>query len=108
MVARCLELGIEDFDTAANYGDSEQALGIALRASGRPPSTYRIHTKIAGTEPRFSTPDWSAAAAELTFSESYALLGSITTIRAHGLRHADRPSPNSPWLRDWCSPGRVP
>jgi aryl-alcohol dehydrogenase-like predicted oxidoreductase len=104
MVARCLELGIEEFDTAANYGDSEKALGIALRASGRPRTAYRVHTKIAGTEPRFPTPDWSAAAAEISFAESSALLGSITTIRGHGLRHADRPSPNSPRLRDWCAP----
>ena len=104
MVARCLELGVEEFDTAANYGDSERALGIALRASGRPPTAYRVHTKIAGTEPRFPKPDWSAAAAELTYAESFALLGPITSIRAHGLRHADRPSPNSPRLRDWCAP----
>ena len=104
MVARCLELGVKEFDTAANYGDSERALGAALRASGRPPSAYRVHTKVAGTEPRFPTPDWSAAAAEHTFAESFALLGPITTIRAHGLRHADRPSPNSPRLRDWCAP----
>jgi hypothetical protein len=104
MVKRCLELGIEDYDTAPGYGDSEQALGAALRANGAGARVCRVHTKIAGTEPRFPTPDWSAAAAELSYAKSLALLGPITTIRAHGLRHADRPSANSPRLRDWCEP----
>ena len=61
----------------------------------------------ARNEPeRFAPPgDWSAAAATATHAASRALLGrNITTIRVHGLRHSDMPSPNSPRLRDWCAP----
>ena len=106
-VRRAIELGVREFDTAPAYGDSERALGIALlraTAAGVDPPV-QVHTKIAGNEAdRFPEPDWSAEAAEITYTASKKLLGKIATIRAHGLRHDDRPSPNSPRLRDWCAP----
>jgi aryl-alcohol dehydrogenase-like predicted oxidoreductase len=108
-VALALRRGIREFDTAPAYGDSETTLGRALVAArAREIADIRVHTKIAGTEQRVldarGRHDWSAATAEFTAAESAKLLGRLTTIRAHGLRHSDLPSPNSPRLRDWCAP----
>ncbi|MXZ03671.1 MAG: aldo/keto reductase [Chloroflexi bacterium] len=43
LIARALELGINMFDTAANYGDSEEQLGQAL--NGVPRDAFLIATK---------------------------------------------------------------
>lgn len=43
LIARALDLGINMFDTAANYGDSEPQLGQALK--GVPRDSYLIATK---------------------------------------------------------------
>ena len=43
LIARALDLGINTFDTAANYGDSEEQLGQAL--NGVPRDTFLIATK---------------------------------------------------------------
>ncbi len=43
LIARALDLGINMFDTAANYGDSEPKLGQALK--GVPRDSYLIATK---------------------------------------------------------------
>ena len=46
LVMRCLDLGINLFDTSKNYGDSEQILGRALR--GVPRDSYHLVTKWWG------------------------------------------------------------
>ena len=46
LVRRCLDLGINLFDTSKNYGDSEQILGRALR--GVPRDLYHLVTKWWG------------------------------------------------------------
>ena len=43
LIARALDLGINMFDTAANYGDSEEQLGQAL--NGAPSDSFLIATK---------------------------------------------------------------
>jgi diketogulonate reductase-like aldo/keto reductase len=89
-VRRALEVGIVNFDTAANYGDSEQTLGVALAAAAELAAPLgaqlRVHTKTAGNEPRFDgiADGCSAEAAVVTHECSTALLKQpITTIRVH-------------------------
>ena len=46
LIRRCLDLGVNLFDTSKNYGDSELILGRALR--GVPRDSYHIVTKWWG------------------------------------------------------------
>lgn len=86
-VAAALEAGIDWFDTAAAYGDSEVQLGKALAAAGAG-DTSTVITKVRGdpaSEPRFSTENQTAAAASYTNHVSKERMGikKIHTIRFH-------------------------
>ena len=86
-VAAALEAGIDWFDTAAAYGESEVQLGEALAAAGAS-DTATVITKVRGdplSEPRFEQEDQSAAAASHTNAVSKDRMGlkKIHTIRFH-------------------------
>jgi len=86
-VAAALEAGIDWFDTAAAYGESEVQLGEALAAAGAS-DTATVITKVRGdpgSEPRFEQEDQSAAAASHTNTVSKDRMGlkKIHTIRFH-------------------------
>ena len=87
-VAAALAAGIWQFDTAAAYGQSEELLGNALAAAGSSAEGARVVTKMRGdpsSEPRFTAPDRTAAAAGFSLQVSRQAMGldKVHTLRFH-------------------------
>ena len=84
LIARALELGINMFDTAANYGDSEEQLGKALNAVPR-------HSFLIATKWTWKTPDGKLPNAESLFASVERSMSRFNTdvidiMQIHGIR----------------------
>jgi aryl-alcohol dehydrogenase-like predicted oxidoreductase len=90
-VRRALELGINLFDTAPSYHDSEVVLGQALREGG---AACVVATKIGGGHPWFAARDHDAL--RRSVDESLRRLGraSIDLLLVH---EPDRKTPHDWW-----------
>lgn len=116
-VAAALDAGIDSFDTAAAYGESEVQLGEALAAAGARAGSATVITKVRGdpgSEPRFTKEDQTASAAAFTNRVSKQRLGleKIHTIRFHDandqrITEALRPDGLLAGLRELRSAGAI-
>jgi len=90
-VKRALELGVNYIDTAPSYGNSEEALGIALEGLD---FDYYIATKLGGRPVPFNAQD--KAALTYSFEESLRLLKKdrVDLLLIH---EPDRPGQNDWW-----------
>ena len=59
-VRRAIELGVNYIDTAPGYGDSEEALGRALRSLGGTDRPLILSTKLGGRPQPFNPQDKAA------------------------------------------------
>lgn len=86
MVRRALELGVNFFDTAAGYGDSEAILGRAL--AGVPRENYVLATKVQAARD-----DWTATSEDVVASVERSLarlrVDVIDVMQFHGVKPAD-------------------
>jgi aryl-alcohol dehydrogenase-like predicted oxidoreductase len=94
IVGRCLELGINYVDTAPAYGASEEVLGKALVAAGRP---CIVSTKLGGKPKPFDPQDRDAL--RRTFEESLRLLNR-ERVDILFIHEPDRPRQYE-WFPDW-------
>jgi aryl-alcohol dehydrogenase-like predicted oxidoreductase len=95
-VRRAVELGVNYIDTAPGYGNSEEALGRALRklARGAP---LILSTKLGGRPQPFNPQDKAALTTSL--EESLRLLGR-DTVDILMIHEPDRPGQYD-WWSDW-------
>ena len=86
MVRRALELGVNFFDTAAGYGDSEAILGRAL--AGVPRENYVLATKVQAARD-----DWTATSEDVVASVERSLarlrVDVIDVMQFHGVKPED-------------------
>lgn len=86
MVRRALELGVNFFDTAAGYGDSEAILGRAL--AGVPRENYVLATKVQAARD-----DWTATSEDVVSSVERSLarlrVDVIDVMQFHGVKPED-------------------
>ncbi len=86
MVRRALELGVNFFDTAAGYGDSEGILGRAL--AGVPREDYVLATKVQAARD-----DWTATPEDVAASVERSLarlnVDVIDIMQFHGVKPDD-------------------
>ena len=96
-VRRAVELGVNSIDTAPGYGNSEEALGHALRALGGAAAPLILSTKLGGRPQPFNPQD--KAALHRSVEESLRLLGrdQIDILMIH---EPDRPGQYD-WWSDW-------
>lgn len=94
IVHRALELGINYFDTAPAYGDSEKALGIAIYGVTQP---CIISTKFGGRPQPFNPKDKNKL--RKSFEESLKLLRR-DTVDILFIHEPDRPGQYD-WFLDW-------
>ncbi len=92
-IRRALELGINYIDTAPGYGDSEKAIGEALKELGKLKKPLIISTKLGGRPTPFLAQDRKCL--EASFNESLRLLGreQIDMLMIH--------EPDRPGQYDW-------
>ncbi len=83
LIARALDLGINLFDTAANYGDSEIWLGEALRGVAR--DTYLVATKWTWKTPDGVLPDPSSLVESTERSLKRLNTDVIDIMQIHGI-----------------------
>ena len=83
LIARALNLGINLFDTAANYGDSEEQLGQAL--NGVPGDTFLIATKWSWKTPGDELPDPDALVESVERSMRRLNTDVIDIMQIHGI-----------------------
>jgi len=96
-VRRAVELGVNYIDTAPGYGNSEEALGRALRNLPDSDSPLILSTKLGGRPQPFNPQDEAALRASV--EESLRLLGR-DTIDILMIHEPDRPGQYD-WWRDW-------
>jgi aryl-alcohol dehydrogenase-like predicted oxidoreductase len=96
-VRRAVELEVNYIDTAPGYGNSEEALGHALRSLGDAAAPLILSTKLGGRPQPFNPQDKAALFASV--EESLRLLGRdrIDLLLIH---EPDRPSQYD-WWSDW-------
>ena len=85
LVSRALDLGVNYIDTAPLYGDSEELLGEALAAVGKP---VQVATKVGFDPDDF---DYSAGAVLRSLERSLRRLG--VERHDHGADPRSQPSP---------------
>ena len=96
-VRRAVELGVNYIDTAPGYGNSEEALGRALRKLPDGGSPLILSTKLGGRPQPFNPQDKAALRASV--EESLRLLGR-DTIDILMIHEPDRPGQYD-WWSDW-------
>ena len=84
LIARALDLGINMFDTAANYGDSEEQLGQAL--IGVPRDSFLIATKWTWKTPDGNLPDTDSVVSSVERSLRRFSTDVIDVMQIHGIR----------------------
>ena len=84
LIARALDLGINMFDTAANYGDSEEQLGQAL--NGVPRDSFLIATKWTWKTPDGNLPHTDSLIASIERSMRRFNTDVIDIMQIHGIR----------------------
>ena len=84
LIARALDLGINMFDTAANYGDSEEQLGQAL--NGVPRDTFLIATKWTWKTPDGNLPNTDSLVESVERSMCRFSTDVIDIMQIHGIR----------------------
>lgn len=84
LIARALDLGINMFDTAANYGDSEEQLGQAL--NGVPRDTFLIATKWTWKIADGNLPNTNSLVASVERSMRRFSTDVIDIMQIHGIR----------------------
>ena len=84
LIAQALNLGINMFDTAANYGHSEEQLGKALY--GVPRNTYLIATKWSWKTPDGNLPNTDSLIASVERSMRRFNTDVIDIMQIHGIR----------------------
>ena len=84
LVARALDLGINMFDTAANYGDSEVQLGQAL--NGVPRDSFLIATKWTWKTADGNLPHTDSVIASVEQSMKRFSTDVIDIMQIHGIR----------------------
>ncbi|MCY4474688.1 MAG: aldo/keto reductase [Chloroflexi bacterium] len=84
LIARALDLGINMFDTAANYGDSEEQLGQAL--NGAPRDSFLIATKWTWKTPDGNLPDTDSVVSSVERSLRRFNTDVIDIMQIHGIR----------------------
>jgi aryl-alcohol dehydrogenase-like predicted oxidoreductase len=96
-VRRAVELGVNFIDTAPGYGNSEEALGQALRALGDTAAPLILSTKLGGRPQPFNPQDKASLRASV--EESLGLLGrdQVDILMIH---EPDRPGQHD-WWSDW-------
>ncbi|MBM4459332.1 MAG: aldo/keto reductase, partial [Chloroflexi bacterium] len=96
-VRRAVELGVNYIDTAPGYGNSEEALGHALRALGDAAAPLILSTKLGGRPQPFNPQDKASLRASV--EESLRLLGrdQVDLLMIH---EPDRPGQYD-WWSDW-------
>ncbi len=96
-VRRAVELGVNYIDTAPGYGNSEEALGHALRKLPSGDASLILSTKFGGRPQPFDPQDKAALRASV--EESLCLLGrdAIDIVMIH---EPDRPGQYD-WWSDW-------
>ena len=96
-VRRAVELGVNFIDTAPGYGNSEEALGQALRALGDTAAPLILSTKLGGRPQPFNPQDKASLRASV--EESLRLLGrdQADILMIH---EPDRPGQHD-WWSDW-------
>jgi len=96
-VRRAVELGVNFIDTAPGYGNSEEALGQALRALGDTAAPLILSTKLGGRPQPFNPQDKADLRASV--EESLRLLGRdrVDILMIH---EPDRPGQYD-WWSDW-------
>ena len=84
LIARALDLGINMFDTAANYGDSEEQLGQALNSVPR--DTFLIATKWTWKTPDGNLPHTDSVITSVERSLRRFNTNVIDIMQIHGIR----------------------
>ena len=84
LIARALELGINMFDTAANYGDSEEQLGQALNGFTR--DSFLIATKWTWKTPDGNLPTTDSVISSVERSMRRFNTDVIDIMQIHGIR----------------------
>ena len=84
LIARALDLGVNMFDTAANYGDSEEQLGQAL--SGVPRDSFLIATKWTWKTAGGNLPHTDSLIASVERSMRRFSTDVIDIMQVHGIR----------------------
>ena len=84
LIVRALDLGINMFDTAANYGDSEEQLGQAL--TGVPRASFLIATKWTWKTPDGNLPHTDSVISSLERSLRRFNTDVIDIMQIHGIR----------------------
>ena len=84
LIVRALDLGINMFDTAANYGDSEEQLGQAL--NGIPRDTFLIATKWTWKTPDGNLPHTDSVITSVERSLRRFDTDVIDIMQVHGIR----------------------
>ena len=108
LVRRCLELGVNLFDTHEGYGDSERILGEALR--GVPRDSYHIVTKWSYHSGGGVGRDAAAFARSVERSLSHLDTDYVDVMMIHGILAAEYESVMErflPTLERLCEEGKV-
>ena len=108
LIARALDLGINMFDTAANYGDSEEQLGQAL--NGVPRDSFLIGTKWTWKTADGSLPHTDSLIASVEQSMRRFNTDVIDIMQVHGIQKSnyfDITERYAPTLRKLKEQGKV-
>ncbi len=87
LIARAMDLGINMFDTAANYGDSEEQLGQAL--NGIPRDSFLIATKWTWKTPDGKLPHTDSLISSVERSMRRFNTDVIDIMQIHGIRKSN-------------------
>lgn len=110
-VKRMLDAGVTYFDTSPAYcrGESEAALGTALKASGYPRASYVVATKLSNFAPR----QYPLAACQAMFEQSLKFLRTdyIDNYLLHAVGNGGFATFSKRYLEngalDWCAQERA-